>query len=218
MSNEKIIERIKKLLALAGNNTNVHEASIAMERANKLLREHDMSMTSILDVELEEVGEDVGKGVHYWTKHIYNKVAELYHCEYFIRNRNRHVVIGSDSNRTTAMLIIAYLIKSVNKEAKQFRLTSMKTQFKNGASMGICQSCNKIIDAEKADETEVIVGTGLVPMDIRTVRVEANKAYLGRYDITEGKRSSARGSRSGYDYGSSLSVNPQLNGGQRALS
>jgi len=217
MSKEKLIERIKKLLALAGNNTNVHEASIAMERANKLLRENDMSMTSIIDVETEEVGESEGKTVQFWRKQIYNHVAEVYHCAYFTRNRNRHVVIGTESNRTTAMLIINYLIKAVNKEARSQHKWN-QTTFKNGSAMGIGRTCQRIIAEENSSKEEVIVGTGLVPLDIKTVRVKANDAYQSRYNITDGRRSSAKGSQAGYDFGSSLSVNPQVGGGQRALS
>ena len=44
MSREKIIERIRKLLALAGNNPNEAEAALAMEKAQAELALHNLSM------------------------------------------------------------------------------------------------------------------------------------------------------------------------------
>lgn len=214
---EKMVDRIKKLLALAGNNPNPNEAKLAMERANKLLKANDMSMTSILDVENEEIGESSGKNVQYWTKHIYNSVSELYHCNYFTSRipngrSKQHNVVGTESNRTTTMLICAYLIKSITKESKTYP-KYQQTTFKNGASMGISKTCQDLIDKEEADTNEVITGTGLVPVDIKLVRVKANTSYTNdKFNLTTGRASSARGSQSGYDYGSSLSVNPQLSG------
>ena len=48
MSNEKLIDRIKKLYALAGS-ANEHEASLAMERAADLMREHGISKEAVSD-------------------------------------------------------------------------------------------------------------------------------------------------------------------------
>lgn len=44
---EKVIERIRKLLALAGNNPNEHEAASAAARAQELMLQHDLTMESV---------------------------------------------------------------------------------------------------------------------------------------------------------------------------
>ena len=44
---EKIIERIKKLLALSGNNSNEYEREVAMQAAQELLEKHNLEMTDI---------------------------------------------------------------------------------------------------------------------------------------------------------------------------
>ena len=221
MSKDKLIEKIKKLLALGTNNPNVHEAQVAMERANKLLRENDMSMTSILDLESEEVGESTGKNVQLWTKYIYSAVSELYHCDYFTqhvtRTRKEHVVVGTASNRTTAILIINYLIKSINNEVKAYP-SYKKTPFKNGAALAISHKCDELIARDKVDKGEVIPGTGLVPADIRLVRAKSNEIYLDQYNLTSRKSRGSSMTQTGYDYGSSLSVNPQMSGGHIALT
>lgn len=56
-NNEKYLEKIKKLLALA-KSTNPHEAAIAMNQAIKLMAKHNISNK---DVELSQIVEKVAK-------------------------------------------------------------------------------------------------------------------------------------------------------------
>lgn len=217
MEQQKIIERIKKLLALSANNPNPHEAEIALKRAQKLLTEHDLSMSSITEVENEEVGESYGKNVQKWTKIIYQAITELYQCEYIIDMNPpaRHIVIGSISNRTTALLIIDYVLKAIHKEGKGKPAT-----FKNGAALGVYQTCQDILDQEKKNKDVIIPGTGLVAADIRRVRSSANEQYIqDKYaDVCAGRRSTTYYDQAGHAFGSSLSVNPQIHREQEALT
>ncbi len=217
MVQNKLIERIKKLLALSSNNPNPHEAEIALKRAQKLLAENDMSMSSLAEVETEEVGESKGKNVEKWSRIVYQAIAELYHCEYFADYNPpaRHVVIGSLANRTTAILIIDYVLKAIRIESK-----GKTASFKNGAALGVAQSCRKIIENEKKNDEIIIAGTGLVAADIRLVRSSANEQYLNdeHDDLTTGRRSTTYFDRSGHAFGSKLSVNPQINQKQYAIT
>ena len=45
---DSVIERVKKLLALAGSNTNVNEAAAAMARAQKLMLEHKLAAAELV--------------------------------------------------------------------------------------------------------------------------------------------------------------------------
>ncbi|MDF7669854.1 DUF2786 domain-containing protein [Orbaceae bacterium ESL0721] len=56
-NNEKYIEKIKKLLALA-KSTNPHEAALAMQRALKLMAEHNINSN---DVELSKINESMAE-------------------------------------------------------------------------------------------------------------------------------------------------------------
>lgn len=56
---DKLLTKIKKLLNLARKNTNPHEASLALERAQKMMREHRLTET---DVALTEISEASSKG------------------------------------------------------------------------------------------------------------------------------------------------------------
>ena len=217
MDQNKLIERIKKLLALSANNPNPHEAQVALKRAQKLLTENDMSMSSLTEVESEEVGESKGKNVQKWSRIVYHAITELYQCEYFVDHNPpaRHIVIGTLSNRTTAILIIDYVLKAIRFESK-----GKTSSFKNGAALGIAQSCRKILENEKHNKEIIIPGTGLVTADIRLVRSSANEKYLNdeHDDLTIGRRSTTYYDRSGHDFGSKLSVNPQIKRNQYAIS
>jgi len=217
MEQNKLIDRIKKLLALSANNPNPHEAQVALKRAQKLLAENDMSMTSLAEVESEDVGESKGKNVQKWTSIVYKAITELYQCEYIvdINPPARHIVIGTLANRTTTILIIEYVLKAIRIESK-----GKSASFKNGAALGVAQSCRNIIENEEKNKEVIIPGTGLVAADIRLVRSSANDRYINdeHGDVRPGRRSTTYYDRSGHDFGSKLSVNPQINSNQYAIS
>ncbi len=217
MERNKLIERIKKLLALSANNPNPHEAQVALKRAQKLLAENDMSMTSITEVENEEVGESKGKNVQKWNRIVYKAITELYQCKYLynLTPPARHIVIGTLANRTTAMLIIEYVLKAIRIESK-----GKTASFKNGAALGVAQSCTEIIENEKKNKEVIIPGTGLVAADIRLVRSSSNRRYIDdeHSDVTTTRRSTTYYDPTGHDFGSQLSVNPQINRNQYAIS
>jgi hypothetical protein len=217
MQQNKLIERIKKLLALSANNPNPYEAQVALKRAQKLLAENDMSMTSLTEVESEDIGEIRGKNVQPWSKKVYHAVSQLYHCEYITAYAPpaRHIVIGTLANRTTAILIINYVLKAIRIESK-----GKPVSFRNGAALAVYQSCMKILDDEKKTKEVIIPGTGLIAADIRLVRKSANDNYINDKfnNVTEEKPGKKYYSQSGYDFGSKLSVNPQINNDQYAIS
>jgi hypothetical protein len=53
--NEKIREKVNKLLAMAGDKSSPQEASIAMEMAQKLIREHGLTQLDLKSAELKVV-------------------------------------------------------------------------------------------------------------------------------------------------------------------
>ena len=217
MDQNKLIERIKKLLALSANNPNPHEAEVALKRAQKLLAKNDMSMESLADIKSEKVGELKGKNVQKWTRIVYKAITELYQCEYIVDYTPpaRHIVIGTLANRTTAILIIDYVLKAIRIESK-----GKRTSFKNGAALGVAQSCRNILENEKKNREVIIPGTGLVAADIRLVRNSANDRYINdeHDDVRPGRRSTTYYDRSGHEFGSKLSVNPQINSTQYAIT
>jgi len=44
---DKLVKKVRALLALSGNNPSEHEAAAALEKASRLIAEHNLSMSMI---------------------------------------------------------------------------------------------------------------------------------------------------------------------------
>src|SRR5512147_128379 len=82
---DKIIAKVQKLLALAGNNPNEAEALAAMERAHAILAEYNLSLADVKEGSQEDavVNNDLVTESQIWSRPIYDACAKLYFCGYF---------------------------------------------------------------------------------------------------------------------------------------
>ena len=84
MEKEKIIDRIKKLLALSGNNPNEAEAEAALLKAQALMAEHDVSV-DLSESDKIEYGEE--RCEHKWDmgyrKPLAHVIADNFRCELY---------------------------------------------------------------------------------------------------------------------------------------
>jgi len=85
MTEEKIIERVKKLLAL-GQSPNPHEAAAAMEKAQALMAEHNLSVGKLRVSEINELNVRSQASVSIlkpWEQGLMNTVAKAFGCRLF---------------------------------------------------------------------------------------------------------------------------------------
>ena len=85
MADKKIIDRIKKLLALAKDNADAAEATAAALMAQKLIAKHDVSKDELHEGEPEEIAEVVSgeiKGKP-WGKRLASVIADNFRCQHF---------------------------------------------------------------------------------------------------------------------------------------
>jgi hypothetical protein len=156
----KVIERVQKLLALAGNNTNENEALAAIEKAHAILAEHNLDLNEIEAHEarphtLEEeqrVRDDtdttLSENYYGW---IWNAVAKAHYCSAFVlrpSNRARqtyHILVGRQINVLVAKQLALYLCQTIrrlaNEEAKRVGRSdhAFKNAFLAGAATRISQ-------------------------------------------------------------------------------
>lgn len=88
MANKNIIDRIKKLLALAKGNTNAAEATAAALKAQKLIADYDVSKADLYEDEPEEIKElqnDNDINGQPWAKRLAGAIADNFRCRYFYR-------------------------------------------------------------------------------------------------------------------------------------
>jgi hypothetical protein len=124
---EKIVERVRKLLALAKNNPNEAEAASAANKAQELLEAYNLEMSdSHGEAKVQRTDKRRDGGLYKWQRNIWNGVARLNFCHYIsIRGLSagssyEHRVIGSHANVLTTELMAQYLQDTVERLAQNW--------------------------------------------------------------------------------------------------
>lgn len=176
---EKVIERLKKILALARNNPSVEEAKTAMAMAHKLLAKHNLSLAEVerrstsgrAEVKREGVSKRDGSQMHITT--IAQAVARLHMCVYFfiqtrlpngkIDSKVDHVFVGRDVNSQAALAMFEFIVHCVSTAAKGYCAevkavrgplydrTATYRSFCRGAANEIWIRTSELIEASKKD-------------------------------------------------------------------
>jgi len=124
MTRERIIERVRKLLALS-NSSNEHEAALAAAHAQRLLSEHNLAMSE-LEAQEEGAGEvalQVAKTVPKWLSSLFATVANAFDCFPIVTttpecSRLRFIGVGEDP--AVAVCTLQYLIKELRRLASGY--------------------------------------------------------------------------------------------------
>lgn len=93
--NEKILDKIRKLMKLAENNINLNEASAAFSQAQSLLTRHRLTMAEVEntrdiipeDERIVESGRPLysGERVIHWKSYLSDKIAKYNGCKMYVR-------------------------------------------------------------------------------------------------------------------------------------
>lgn len=121
-----VIEKVRKLLALANNNDNEHQAAAAANKAMELLEAYNLQMS---DVERTKTGakrtdNKRGGGLYKWQREVWKQVAALHFCLYEeikglrAGSKYEHRLVGSQANVTGAELMADYLVRTVERLAQ----------------------------------------------------------------------------------------------------
>ena len=125
---QSVIEKIQKLLALAGNNPNEHEAASAAAKAQEMLREHDLQMADV-DVTMDprtagitqterETLRQRGKPGG-WKWDLYRAVAATSDCWPMGYDHNAYMV-GRKQDVEIASYLYDYLAREIERLQKAF--------------------------------------------------------------------------------------------------
>lgn len=156
MTRESVIEKIQKLLALAGNNPSMNEAALAAAMAQKLMLEHKLSMSELeMDerddepiVEHDVLRDERGRSPRQWKVTLLNGIANnnscmaVYWSARFHVGENKHlnrgkmtrgklVVFGKKSDVDTVLYLYQWLVKEVEQLSKK-----AKAQLKDEIDVG----------------------------------------------------------------------------------
>jgi hypothetical protein len=118
-SKTPIIEKIKKLLALA-NSSNEHEAALAASHAQRLLSEHNLAMADIEAAhkpdKADKVETTLSKTLPKWLRHLSAGVSSAFDCRtvhYPATGTMTFIGVGADVQ--IAAYMFAYLTRTVRR-------------------------------------------------------------------------------------------------------
>ena len=119
MENSPIIEKIKKLLALA-NSSNEHEAALAAGHAQRLLAEHNLAMADIETAhkpdKADKVETAVSKSLPKWLRHLSAGVSTAFDCQAIHHPAaGKMTFIGVGADVQIAAYTFTYLDRTVRK-------------------------------------------------------------------------------------------------------
>lgn len=188
MSEDKIINRIKKMLALAND-----LAATEGERDNALRMAFSTMAKYNIDQATVDKHSTVEQRIDFanqsfswiWAKRVQQMVADLFFCKFYWREKvnNTQVkyhFIGKESNAMTAAVMADWIVKSILKEARVLykQNTSPETRaFATGAADRLAQRIHEIKQAEMKQQEASGTGTALVLASLYDTEQKANEEF-----------------------------------------
>lgn len=163
---EKILERVAKLLNLAGNNPNEAEAAAAIEKAHAILAEHNLTLAAVQahGQKVEQGDRDASKtGTKFSEKYykwIWMACADLNYCKMFSHRPNPklrdtyYTVVGRQVNVIVATQMAMYLCQTIRRLANEEAVRTGRKDhaFKNASLAGCATRLYHRIEALRKQE------------------------------------------------------------------
>lgn len=192
-TDKSIIEKIRKLLALADSNKNSHEheRNVAMQAAMDLLAKHNLSMAQVNNTTLHIQPEEVTANfkLEPWIRAVLTAACRLYYTDYYMqtsRNWNGRmdrvpVFVGTADNITVTIDMATWLIESIRRESNRVYLDPYERRsFRLGAAHRILDRAIAIMAAEQRNDATT---TGTSLMVIRNQFEQANQEHLSTKNL-----------------------------------
>lgn len=135
MTEENALNKVRKLLALAGNNPNQQESEAAMMMAQKLMCKHGLEMRDVEDKDRDRPGavelshEGMGKTASWWEGRIAMVVAENFKCGVYRRSsghsssgrvRRKITFVGFPEDAEIAVQVYDLAVRTCKYEADKY--------------------------------------------------------------------------------------------------
>lgn len=126
---EAVIEKVRKLLALAKNNDNEHQAEAATNKARELLEAYNLDLAVLNKESNDYVPRDKQKakgGLYKWQRDLWNMTATLNFCRYWYVKGTRkgstyeHELLGSKVNVLATRIMAQYLQDAVERVTREW--------------------------------------------------------------------------------------------------
>lgn len=184
-NNERIIEKIKKVLELAKNNPSQEEAKSAVLKAQKLMAEYHIAMSDIESVgnidKIDEVSVMIGKG-NKWKYFLVSTISKNFRCKNYYNSKEEVVFYGYKNDAIIASETFKFLFDFGKKTSASYynklRNKSIKTKgYFNGT--GIKNSflygfVNGVKDVLERQSTALMI---IVPIEVENKYIEKTSGW-----------------------------------------
>lgn len=218
---EKIVDKIKKLLAKAKGTTNEAEAAVFAQKAHELLVKHDVDEAEIVTedetVDAPIVGTDVKVRYHSSAiSGLASAVAQYYMCGGIVVRRFRgssivrYDFIGRESRTIVASQMFKYIEDTIYRMSKE-RFPdggNAKREFEKGASVNMAW---RIVNMMKKARTD---NPGNLPAIYDQAKAEFEQYTKGMDKLRRVPMKTGYGYREGAQAANNISMNAQVNTAQ----
>lgn len=180
---EKILEKVRKLLALVGNNPSQEEATAAALKAQQLISKYNLNLTDIEKETLEMSQAEYETGVDKsWKYGLANTVSDNFRVCCFWINRRKVVFYGYKQDVEVASQVFGFLFKTGERGARAACRVAYKER---GTESGVYYSYTRgftsgVKSALDAQSTSLMIVT---PKEVKesyeTYKREAGLVPLG---------------------------------------
>lgn len=217
-----IIEKIKKLLALA-NSSNEHEAALAAGHAQRLLSEHNLAMADIDATnkpdKADKVETVVPKTLPKWLRHLSSSVSTAFDCQtVHYPATGKMVFIGVGADVEIASYTFSYLHRVVRKLCTNYvrhhvddRITGRNRELlKQSYLLGAASTIALRLREQKIQTP--ITSTALVP--VKEGLIKQTMSELGKLRTVHSRKSyiNAEAYGKGQNDGRQVGINKGIGG------
>jgi Protein of unknown function (DUF2786) len=233
MTEEKIISRIQKMLAIANDaRANEGERDNALRMAHNLLAKHNLELGDVearaRDQQDPRIKNTLDSWSQAWAKSVFQASAKLFFCSYYFGRKINatkcvHNFVGRTSNATTAALMGEYLVTSILRECRRNWVHNLAPESRSFALGAAAAIYRRVEELRKADLPDAAPGTALVLADIAKVEDDENEAFIraaGTSLTVKKTRASPvdpEAYAAGVQYGKKVNLSTQVGGTTAAL-
>ena len=182
-SREKILEKIEKLLALAGNNPSENEAISAALKAQELMAKYNIELADLEGKSLKQnIVEETytpKANCHYvrkWRYTLSQIIAKNFCCKTYSINRDAIAFYDYEKDAKIAVEVFKFLFETGNKLANRYYLKCKKEGrdtkgVLNTYLVGFCDGIKEVLDKQC---TALMI---VVPKEIEEAYTEHSKNF-----------------------------------------
>ncbi len=228
-----VVDKIRKLLAMADGTENEHEAASFAEKAAALLAANNLSLADISEEE-GDISEHMWETMYFdpWRRRVIEQAAMLYFCDVFFRKwydkagrkrRQGIVIVGRPHNAYIAKMMASYLIDTTLRLANNYGKKEKPIYMsRRAATIGFERGCGEMLayrmsqlrlEKSKGDQVRVAGNPGNLPA-LYADEAGLVNSYLNSLGLKEGsfRQSDLRTAASGAGIraAKNISLEPQL--------